>query len=922
LITTNTGDIGRSAGSAPAPYSASQTAVPLDVNTGVPLVLNLVSAGGTINTSASSNVDGSAGSKTTAGNSQVTNLSLGVAELLGGNPLVSVSAPNVTSAVTVAGQGGSFTSSSSVSLTGLTIKILGANIDLSGINLSNVPANTGVNLGSSAVAGLSIILNETQTTGTAAGGYITTTNAIHIKLNAVNLGLINVLNGDVIVGHADAAEGSDPDGDGIYSGIDGDGDGDGIPDAVEIANAAPGGDTDGDGVPDYLDLDSDNDGINDVIEAGGKDLNGDGRQDASGDSNPDEDGDGIVDTVDPNDAVLGGGHGVALAVGDADGDGVKNYVDADSDNDGLSDLVESGQAPPNDGTGVLHTGDTDGDGIDNLADGLNGPGDLPGPSGSVLDSDGDGVPNAYDLDSDNNGTFDINGTPYASLDGNGDGRIGTGTPGDADHDGIPDAVDIKPGVFGGLPSATGDADGDGTSNANEGSGLVDTDGDGVSDMFDTESDGDGIPDLAEGTGDFDLDGVPNIRDLDSDNDGINDVIEGGGKDTDGNGLQDASGDANPDEDGDGVVDSVDPNDAVAGGGTGVALPLPDSDGDGSPNFLDLDSDNDTVSDLIESGIGAVDANNDGIGDGVDADQDGLVASVDGLPGARGDANGSKAIDTDGDGIPNYIDPNSYNSGTTDIVNAGHGSLDSNGDGKVDNVADADGDGVPDVADANDSAHGGLGSDLQTYAEWVNEHFSAPGNTDPLVSGQDADPDGDGFTNREEFLADTDPRDPNSRPGIANGIRLKEFVRKDLPFVLKSVQGQTAEIERGDDAAPAKKRESVKAGQPLAGSNYKVVRVQQRQMRDKDGNPMDGSRVTLEDTQSKQHIDLVKDLPARSTASYAVLAGKDGKTITVHDGETFTWAGETPVTYRVKDLRAEQVILEEVSTGKTVTVPKE
>jgi hypothetical protein len=205
-----------------------------------------------------------------------------------------------------------------------------------------------------------------------------------------------------------------------------------------------------------------------------------------------------------------------------------------------------------------------------------------------------------------------------------------------------------------------------------------------------------------------------------------------------------------------------------------------------------------------------------------------------------------------------------------------------------------------------------------YEAWFKKHHLDL--SDPKML--DEDPDGDGFTNREEFLADTDPRDPNSRPGIANGIRLKEFVRKDLPFVLKSVQGQTAEIERGDEAAPAKKRESVKAGQPLAGSNYKVVRVQQRQMRDKDGNPMDGSRVTLEDTQSKQHIDLVKDLPARSTASYAVLAGKDGKTITVHDGETFTWAGETPVTYRVKDLRAEQVILEEVSTGKTVTVPKE
>jgi len=766
LVETNSGNVGQSSGSAPAPYSVTQTAIPLDVDAGV-LVLNLVSSDGTINTSASSDVNGGAGSKTTAASSQVTNLSLDVAEVLGGDPLVTLSVPASTTNVTVAGQTGSFTSNSSVSLTGMTLEVLGASIDLSGINLANVPANTGVDLGSNAVAGLSIILNETQTVGTASGGYTTTTNAIRIKLNAVNLGLINVLNGDIIIGHADAKQGSDPDGDGLFSGSDGDGDGDGIADAVEIANAGTGGDTDGDGVPDQLDLDSDNDGINDVIEGGGNDVNGDGRQDASGDANPDEDGDGIIDSADPNDAVSGGGNGATLPVPDTDGDGAKNYLDVDSDNDGLSDLVESGQAPANDGTGVLHTGDTDGDGIDNLADELAGFGDAPGSSGPLPNTDGDGVPNAYDLDSDNNGTFDIAGTPYASLDGNGNGMIDNAT--DADEDGIPNVVDIQPGVFGGLPNPSGDFDGDGISNANEGAGLVDTDGDGVADFADGDSDADGIPDLAEGGGDFDSDGVSNARDLDSDNDGINDVIEGGGTDANGNGLQDPSGDANPDEDGDGIVDSADPNDAVAGGGNGSALPLPDSDGDGARNFLDVDSDNDTISDLVESGLGATDSNNDGIGDGADPDGDGLIVSVDGLPGARGDANGSTPIDTDGDGLPNYIDPNSDNFGSMDIVSVGNGSLDNNGDGKVDNTADADDDGIPDIVDSNDSIPGGLGFELKTYAVWRVEQFTAPANSNPLISGPDADPDHDGFSNAEEFAFGSDPENPASIPTITTSV---------------------------------------------------------------------------------------------------------------------------------------------------------
>ncbi len=189
---------------------------------------------------------------------------------------------------------------------------------------------------------------------------------------------------------------------------------------------------------------------------------------------------------------------------------------------------------------------------------------------------------------------------------------------------------------------------------------------------------------------------------------------------------------------------------------------------------------------------------------------------------------------------------------------------------------------------------------------------------------DEDPDGDGFTNREEFLAGTDPRDPNSRPdghaGIHKTIRLKEYNEVQVPFVLKSVDGETARIERLDEGPG--KIEEVRTGQTLRGSSLKVEKVQANRGTDKDGNPVDASHVTLRNPATKEATVLVKDLPTRSSGTTAVLTSPDGVIAkTVKGGDTFTWPGEEKTTYKVVDIRPDQVVLQEVETGKMWTVPK-
>lgn len=122
---------------------------------------------------------------------------------------------------------------------------------------------------------------------------------------------------------------SDSDGDGIANFRDTDDDGNGRLDKDEIgSNPLMPTNTDGEDLPDYQDLDDDNDGIIDRNEIGSNLQN---PVDTDGDGTPDyHDLDSDGDTL--SDLVEGGN--------DFDRDGIPNFQDTDSDEDGIPDLNE------------------------------------------------------------------------------------------------------------------------------------------------------------------------------------------------------------------------------------------------------------------------------------------------------------------------------------------------------------------------------------------------------------------------------------------------------------------------------------------------------------------------------------------------------------------------------------------------------
>ena len=150
-------------------------------------------------------------------------------------------------------------------------------------------------------------------------------------------------------------------------------------------------------------------------------------------------------------------------------------------------------------------------------------------------------------------------------------------------------------------------------------------------------------------------------------------------DTDGDGIVD---DFDPDADGDGILG---PDEVISG----MDWRTTDSDGDGYPNYRDIDSDNDGIVDNVEAqstqsyvNPSLADRNRNGIDDVYDL----ALSGAEIVP-----------VDTDFDGIPDFLDADSDNDLVADYTE-GH---DLNADGKPDLISvgqDSDGDGLDDGFD--------------------------------------------------------------------------------------------------------------------------------------------------------------------------------------------------------------------------------
>ena len=517
-------------------------------------------------------------------------------------------------------------------------------------------------------------------------------------------------------------------------------DGDLVPDVVETeqgsdpGNAASYLDTDGGSAPDYVETvlypntglpatnpnqgsdderDTDGDGVPDYREL----LAGTDAQDP--DSYEDTDGDLVPDYVETRQG--------------SDGSDANSYLDTDGDL--VPDYVEGRDG--NDASDAVDFADQDGDLVPDYVE--RGEGSDAGNSEEFSDTDNGGVPDYVELIY----------FPNAGLPGT-DRNTATDDVRDTDQDGVPDYIELQEGTDPEDTDSYLDTDGDGVPDAverdegsdpNDAGDYRDTDQDEVPDYVESrtgsdtqagldyiDSDGDLVPDyveVREGTDPNDANDV-----LDTDNGGVPDYVERSYFENTG-------------------INPTDPNTP--------ADDTQDSDGDGVPDYIELtqgtdwqddrdyrDTDGDLVPDYVEEQAGT-DPNNPLAY--IDTDEDGVPDYVEERDGT--DANdASNYLDNDLGGAPNYIE-------TVLFPNAGLPSTDKQDD--ADDARDTDGDGVPDYVELRQSTDPlERTSYRDSDGDEVPDYVEGTDGTDPNNRGDYRDTDEDLVPDYVEDREGSDP----------------------------------------------------------------------------------------------------------------------------------------------------------------------
>lgn len=190
-----------------------------------------------------------------------------------------------------------------------------------------------------------------------------------------------------------------------------------------------------------------------------------------------------------------------------------------------------------------------------------------------------------------------------------------------------------------------------------------------------------------------------------------------------------------------------------------------------------------------------------------------------------------------------------------------------------------------------------------------------------------DSDGDGYSNTEEFLAKTNPRDKASNPGVFTKVEYKECVKDPLTLKINTTTDQNeVQFRRTEPADIAFNTTHLKQGDSFPAERggteprFKILQI----IAPKSPRNLIAilDDLLTKDKEEKYELEFrgkPLELPSRR-AKLVCKLGKEEEKI-VSEGEDFTFAAEPETKFTVKTITDEEVTLEVTPAGKTEKVLK-
>jgi hypothetical protein len=221
---------------------------------------------------------------------------------------------------------------------------------------------------------------------------------------------------------------------------------------------------------------------------------------------------------------------------------------------------------------------------------------------------------------------------------------------------------------------------------------------------------------------------------------------------------------------------------------------------------------------------------------------------------------------------------------------------------------------------------GLPTTLQTTQvhppvpnEWF-EQFNLPiSDADVLTQ----DPDGDGFTNLDEWQGHTNPIDKNSHPDYVTKLKLKSFSEEPFRLIFSSWDGDVFGINAIDAAGhaidPKQPTQFLKEGDSITGTRFKIVKFTEKHtMNPATGGDTDVSELLLEQEQTHDRLTLIKEKVATSPESVATLsylwpAGQPPREFQVRKDQEFSLKPQEEIKYKLVDVQPGKAVI--VNTQK-------